>query len=508
MTPGGALPLHSLYDARKESERLAESHRDAGCLVVLGLGAGHHVSALLRNPGMYAVLVVEEDAGTLRSLFETVDMVDILADARVTLTAGHMDIRHLLPSLWQPALMGNLRTVPLRPWCEVRHEFFSRASVQVQAAVDAARADYSVQAHFGKRWFSNILLNLDRAETADSSVPLLDSVSVTAAGPSLERHLGSLASSGTGGALIASDTSLPALLRSGVRPDVVVSIDCQVYSYHHFLQGLPRTSLLALDLSSPPAIARLSRNVVFLASSHPFVTYLCAHWRRFLPVDMAGGNVTHAAVSLADRLQARRITVYGADFSYPRGKSYCRGTYLYDFFAYGQSRTSPLEAQFAAFLRRSADTRSEQSGGHLRFVTASLSSYSEKLLELMSGAHAEIVPVPGEGLLLPPSHGSGQALADTAPFRASPARCGWRQFLGQYADELRSLPDFSTLSGVAGARRSPEEKHLCATMLPVAARIRKENPDISDGREALSRARDWTLDRITRTVSSETPNHP
>jgi hypothetical protein len=44
--------------------------------------------------------------------------------------------------------------------------------------------------------------------------------------------------------------------------------------------------------------------------------------------------------------------VYGADFSYPLGMPYARGTYFYPLFERRQNRLSPLEAGVSSFLYR------------------------------------------------------------------------------------------------------------------------------------------------------------
>ena len=252
----GMVPLHSLYDPRQEALRLAASVQGAGFLVVNGLGAGLHAEALLQNPDVQGLVIIERSAGVLRSLFAMASFVPLLDDPRVTICAGLASIRENLLAAWQPAVMGGMRTVLLRPWCELEKDFFDAAAAEVQRAIELVRRDYSVQSHFGKRWASNILWNLARVETAPRGNVRIASAAVTAAGPSLELQLPRLAARRGQVYLVATDTSLPALTRSGIRPDAVLSIDCQNHGYHHFLQGIPQGTSLFLDLASPPLLAR------------------------------------------------------------------------------------------------------------------------------------------------------------------------------------------------------------------------------------------------------------
>lgn len=502
--PNGKAPLHSLYDPMGESRKLIAGMRSAGCIVILGMGAGLTVAASLEEGGISSVLVIEKDPSTLRALLEHLPIARILQDPRVTVVAGLKGIRPALLSAWQPALMGGFATAPLRPWCEREQPFFSAATDELRKIVDEVRADYGVQAHFGKRWFSNMLLNMERAE---SNVPDLSEVTnahVVAAGPSLENQLAMLAAAEDAGFILASDTSLPALHRAGIQPDGVLSIDCQNHGYHHFLQGMPEQAALFLDLASPPLLARTSARLTFTAGSHPFAVYLDARWKRFPKIDTSGGNVTHAAVSLAGCLGARTITLYGADFSYPDGKPYARGTYLFDFFDSSQTRLSPSESRFFSFIYRSADTKKERVGKSFRYTTDVMLAYRERLLRLLRIIPAEVVAVRGGGLSLdhPKENNNPPRMpVEDNAWRRSRPQCSWRRFLADYAANLAALPGLATPTGISFRALRESEKELWGTLLPVAARVIMESPEVAPGAAALDAARRWALSRIARVLA-------
>jgi hypothetical protein len=504
--PRGSAPLHSLYDPGQEAKKLVASIGGAGFYVAFGLGAGFLVSALLDDPGVYSILVVEKDAATLRSLLEHVQLADSLGDPRVHVVAGRGGIRTRLLAAWRPALMGGLRTVPLRPWCENEERFFRLAALDVEAALDAVRADYSVQAHFGKLWLTNMMHNMERAEQPIAAVPRSDRACVIAAGPSLDQQIQDIPRAKS--MLLASDTALPALLRRGITPDAVLSIDCQVHSYHHFLQGIPEKSMLFLDLASPPVVARRAARVAFVSSAHPFAAYLNARWKRFPRIDMSGGNVTHAALSLAPLLGASHVTLYGADFSYPNGKAYARGTYLYDLFSASQNRVSPAESRWVSFLFRSPDTHGVHAGGRMLYTTSVMNSYRASIVSLMESMEAEVVPVQGEGLSLRHEKHSSRPPGDAPPtfWPQSRPLCGWKDLLAGYAHDLEDLPSFGNQPGVWFRALQPEQHNLLATLLPVAAMVIKETGDSVNGPAALEAARAWTLSRIRRFLSAREPH--
>ena len=495
----GTVPFHSLYDPRQESVRFAEAFRGAGCIVVSGLGAGFHVSAMLDHAPASVVVVVEKDAGVLKSLLSHVPLDRLLRDPRVFIAAGVGMIREAILASWQPAVMGGLRSAPLRAWYDQEREFFDAAAAETRAAIEAVRDDFGVQSHFGKRWFANIVVNLASAAKAPAAFPHGDDAVVTAAGPSLELQLDRLAAERGKRMLLATDTSFPALLRSGIIPDAVLSIDCQNHGYHHFLQGMPPGTAPFLDLASPALLARRFPSPIFVASGHPFARYIDSHWLRLPRIDMSGGNVTHAAVSLASFLGARRVTVYGADFCYPDGKAYARGTYLYDYFWSDQSRLSPAEARFFAFVCGSTTgpARRQVHAGRVLYSTPLLNGYRDRFLRLMESIDAEVLTERDAGQEL--SHGSNmphvsqQVSAAEWPKPADAPERSWWEFLSDYSRSVEMLPAFSPAS--------PEpERELWHTLLPVAARVVKEGQVPGPG--ALEEARRWSLERAQRVIRS------
>jgi hypothetical protein len=279
---------------------------------------------------------------------------------------------------------------------------------------------------------------------------------------------------------------------------MVLSIDCQNHSYNHFLHGVPEETTLVLDLASPPFLARKRARVSFVAGGHPFVRYLASHWRAFPFIDTSGGNVTHAAVSLASTLGASTITIYGADFSYPGGKPYCRGSYIYDLFDARQDRCAPTESRMFSFLFRTSDVSRERTKAGLRYTTPVLLGYRDRLRELMRGSASEIIPIEGDGLSLSVQREAESTAARPAhaAWRVSAPRVGWRAFLGEYAEQLEALGEFGEDAGSSFHGLPAADRELWVTLFPVAAQVVLEFSGMTGGR-AVNEARRWALSRLS-----------
>jgi hypothetical protein len=508
---GAAHPLHSMVDPPREGRRLVESLHDEGFIIFLGLGGGYHVEAALEKDHIHRVLVIEYDIDGLAELLSAREYIRLLQDPRLFLLVDlpAEDLEKVLLELYQPALFGGIRVLPLRTRTALRGDVFGPAVDALEQAIGKVSPDYSVQAYFGTRWFSNIVRNIPRAEEPAAPLPPIGRAAVTAAGPSLGGQLSRLRERRKSFFLIAVDTSLPCLLSEDIVPDAVISIDCQHYSYYHFMQGLPSGALLFLDLASPPLVASRSAKPRFLSGGHPLTRYISMSWRSFPELDTSGANVTFAAVSLAEKLGAPALELYGADYAYPLGQSYVRGTYIHPYFEVRQNRLSPLESLFSSFLYRSPLVKKSGARDTWYYETGSLKFYREKLEEKSRTMAMEILPIPGLGApleLKPSPRGeSGGFPGHARPIRlfsSGKPRTGGREFLARYAEDIRRLPFPKREASLGLQDLSPDEGRILTTLLPAAAAIKRKNPSLDTG-ELMDAVKDWCVGEIERGIGIE-----
>jgi len=243
-----------------------------------------------------------------------------------------------------------------------------------------------------------------------------------------------------------------------------------------------------LELASPPQLFRLKSPVIPVAGGHPFSRYICRHFFPFTLVDTSGGNVTHAAVSVADILDAREMVLHGADFCYPAGKLYARGTYLYSYFTARQNRTAGIEAQCSRFLLERNDlTLKADNTGTIVYGTALLDSYREKLGEAAQELRTPLITV-GENTAAYTGN-RAERREDRPP--AGPRR-DWAGFCAKLLGELQGIP-----LGSGGIQRflaslEPRRREFIYALMPLAAfYLERDNrgPGIHLLEQAISQAR-------------------
>ena len=511
-TPSGAAPLHSAVDPVREAQRLLDStlgEETGDFLIFLGLGGGF-APLLALDRGAAHIAVIDFNSDGVSQLLNSKDYSKLLQNERFSLLVDPSDdeIKSFILEKYRPALCGGIKTIPLRARVEHDSEKFRCAVRAIEEAIENVSADFSVQSHFGRRWFSNIIRNIRafRPEQQERSLEIFASpipdAAIIAAGPSLDTQIPQLAQCKSKNVfIICCDTALPVLLHHNIAPDAIVSIDCQHISYYHFM-GCGNSEILKniplfLDIASPPMLSRLSppalaepiASPVFFSSGHPLALYISQHWKPLPRLDTSGGNVTYACLSLAETLGAKRITLFGADFSYLRSQSYARGTYIYPFFEKKQNRFSAMEALFSAFLYRSPFLPCENSeqGAKNRRETSSLRFYRKKFEEKAAAMDARItaascgeIPCAGKEcaeILVRAARPDvrKQSITGIEFFASSGApEISGGKFLEQYRGGIAALPEAKSGESYTNCL-SAKELQVFTTMLPLAAYLKRRD---------------------------------
>ena len=502
---GTVHPLHSMIDPRKEARRLIETIQSEGFIVFLGLGAGFCAEEALKREGTGFVLAVEYDLCDLAELFHNIDYTSLFEDPRFSLAVdlSGEELKQLILGLYQPVLFGGIKVIPLRSRTSLQTENFITSAKAIEAAIDRVSSDYSVQARFGKRWLSNIIRNLKNPCAVHGGTPIAKKAAVCAAGPSLSLQIPAIQNKRKDSFLIAVDTSLPCLLNAGITPDAVISIDCQHISYYHFMDGLPEGVLLFLDLASPPLPASRSKSFHFFTSAHPLTRYISQTWKLLPELDTSGGNVTYAAVSLAEQLGAGEIELYGADFSYPGGVSYARGAYIYSLFAKCQNRFSPLEAQCSDFLYRTPlekiACRPDDGADSWYYENRLLKFYRQRLEE--KSLYMEAVLFPAKGLGAPITVRQAESRKQNQKtFTSGKAATQAEKFLEHYKSRVVSLPKPEKSAALYLESLDDEERAVFATILPLACFIKNRNPALGFA-ELIEAAKAYTIKQIDKILA-------
>lgn len=498
---GRLTPLHSRFDPEKEGDRFPTIYKTRGFLIFFGFGGAYHITPFLKDDSIEKILIIDKDLSFFSETLKEMDMRGLLLDKRVSfLIEEDLDcIKGFLLSSYLPVLTGDLQTVILRPLIQQYSDYFNEVSDLIHEVLEQVGDDFTVQTRFGKKWFRNTVINLAKAEKAAFKIGSVRKAFITAAGPSLDENIDKLIKMRNEVFLIATDTSLPALLQRRIQPDLVISIDCQDISYNHFMQGYPQNIPLLLDLASPSKLTRVTDNQLYFSSGHPFSIYVNRNFRQFPQIDTSGGNVTYAALSLAQALGAKIIYVMGADFSYPRGKSYALETYLYPWFRNLENRFSSLESSFFTFMMHNNSMIKEDCDGYIRYISKPMIGYRKNFEIAASALEAKVTAIEGSGCSLQITNEKTTSFSTIRPvFSAGSPNQSTSEFLGSYLKKIKLMKEPTYPLWKYISTLNNEEQELLTTILPAAAEINRKgfDRDIS-----VRKAREWTMEILERELS-------
>lgn len=380
----GDTPANSRINPIIESERAISHIEKNNFLFFLGITGGFHIRAFLnRFPQGYCV-AAERDLPALKSLLSVIPLWDILSCKRVTLLPdlNPTTIVSELTQRYLPALYGSFTSYSPRSWSQ--RFFGEEQKIAVSNALTHISRDYSVQAHFGRVWFSNFIKNLSLMNQSFSYTDRVDSnktALIVAAGPSIDQELIKIKENRSLYIIFSTDTALGALKGYGITPDYFITIDPQYYSSLHAYSSLsPKTTVIVDCCANPTLISlayRTGCQILFTVGGHPLGEY-AASFSPLPYMDTSSGTVTVAAKHVAYSLGYEKIKVIGADFSYLGGKSYAKGTYLADLFDNQSNRINPAESAYTALIFRTPVERSAYNSGY-SYTTDTLLSYKAEL---------------------------------------------------------------------------------------------------------------------------------
>ena len=380
--------MESRYNPERDSENLLNTITEkTDFFLVLGIGSGSFIKLLAQKfpqAKIAAVEIYKEDIDFLKEL----PLIKELAENPQIDFCCLQELEEYLLQNYLPGKFGELKIIEQKAWVNENSEHIAEINSILNTSIGIISADYSVQAHFGKIWTSNIINNSRLAEKYHSSELYKKIQSnnnkiavIVGAGPSLDKTLNSIIEKRNDYYIIATDTAGQSLTKRSLIPDVVVSIDAQSVSYNHFVNTNNKTdTIYAFDLcansSAVKHICTTYNKALFFCSGHPLAAAINTSCASPLPLFFSGaGTVTITALDLALQAGFKEIKILGADFSYSDGKAYTKGTYLDTLYNYNSSKLKESEETFSKLMFRTELLKLEEK----KTTTSVLQAYKASL---------------------------------------------------------------------------------------------------------------------------------
>lgn len=310
------IQLTSRHDRVAEARTQAASlPADSPVVHLYGTGLGDLQQVLLENPALQRLQVHILNGAVFALVLQLLDQQAWLSDPRVELAYAGDLAEIQMPFFALPAelVLADDHNAKIRDRLvsEVHLAFNNRDFVadspevlqRLQSSAELVAGDSDVAQLFGTQAGREVF--------------------VIATGPSLERHferLRQIRSQAQRPLLICVDTAYRPLLKQGIEPDIVVSIDHRISGLHLPPEQSAGIALVYLPMVDPQILARWQGPRYVGYSASPIYGWI----RQQLPKAQlyVGGSVIHPAVDLAVRMGAQQITLFGADFAFPMNKTH------------------------------------------------------------------------------------------------------------------------------------------------------------------------------------------
>jgi hypothetical protein len=378
--------LHARRSPEREAVNLVRDIPVRGGLVllILGLGLGHQVRQLRKRFSQTfactTVIVVERSVESFSLLCARED-VSFLEGTSLFVGEAADRVERLIEQL-SPLEVTGQRVIALRGSTSLYPDYYERIERSFRRILAGKLSDLLTRFAFEGLWARNLIDNLPSLVDRKSIAALRNGlrgqpVLVIGAGPSLYQQLDLIGSLQTRVHLIAVDTALTPLLKSGTVPDFVVTLDAGFYNSldfkWQFIEGgsTERMTLIADMVSCPLILTHWVGPVYFSETSPsgggkagernglPLLDQFRKHYPA-LPALDCGGSISTTAIELALFMGAETVYVTGLDLSYTDYKSHVNSTAQYELLLRMSERFNPVDT---AMIRSIGERRLEMRPG-------------------------------------------------------------------------------------------------------------------------------------------------
>ncbi len=305
---------------RKAAAWLAGFESPPDIVILPGIGQPGRVEALLELlPETSKTLIVEREFQTAAGFFLRYPVENLAEQARLRMALGE-DADVIEANLLAIMDMPKCPSIGIFDFPELPAEDLKFYESALRKARDSARCDLmniSTLATHGPLWQYNTIRNLPllvsnpgikRLANLFPDRPAL----VVAAGPSLNKALGQFRNIADRFVIISVGTALKALLKAGVKPDIVVTVDASRLTGAQFDTRCDNLYLACSSIAFPEVLPKFKGIFSGCINANPVGKWVGSLGDEKGTI-FAGGTVTATAIDLAAQMGCNPVICAGLD---------------------------------------------------------------------------------------------------------------------------------------------------------------------------------------------------
>lgn len=425
------ISLVSTRDPAREAERHIGTFRLGPGMLAVVAGVAHLpmlelLAEQLRSPEGKGGVILAFEADTELYLALRKARPDIFADVAVIVPETLSVLTELVEKIDVENFVG-YRVFENRPSIDLAPTFYPGAITDFKKKLASRFSDLFTRLEFEERWVFNSLSKLPALASMRPVSALFGlgkgaKALIVSTGPSLRDSLAEIAANRERYFIACADSAYRVLVRYGITPHLVFSLDSQAHTAKHF-GVLPRGKkgtfpILVCDAVSNPMVARDWRGEICLSFTaqypddrrvvSPGCDYLedeqfFAGTPGLIPGDLqSGGSVATSIFDLMRLMEFDEVILVGQDLAYTRREIHTPGTHHTDeWLSKTTNRLQPLENINERVLRRRHTKREVSLTGRPIVTDYILSLYRDWFTNAMQAVPGRTFNATRDGLQIP-----------------------------------------------------------------------------------------------------------
>lgn len=338
---GRAWRLNSRIDPLEAAEVYAKRYtiRPFGTYFIFGLSDGRHLREILKKcDKTNHIIICEPNAGGLKFICENFDLTDIIADKRVRIYSK--EVTDSIDSIMNRYLeYTDLKIIEFCILPGYDMLFPKECEAFMDAVIDRIENDMvqkSTRINFSRMIPQHTFYNMKRMISARNIEQIRDAISsvqineipaiIVSAGPSLDKNIKDLKAAEGKAMIIVVDAALRTVLKAGIHPDIVCTIDPESPDRFFEELNLDDIAWCCNRISRPWILEHCGKKIYYYGFfDRDWDDIVNNVMGKEFPDMPSGGSVTATAFVLACYLGFRKLVLIGQDMAFTGGVSHTKG---------------------------------------------------------------------------------------------------------------------------------------------------------------------------------------
>lgn len=335
--------LNSCYDSKECARIYASQYSDVkynALLLVFGFGNGDYIRELLKQVNNKVVIIYEPDPQIFKAVMDTIDISDILEDSRVFMAVADVCYEYLKEYLITFVDYSNMKINVLLSLPQYNiiygdeYKHFSEYYIEEASSVVFTRNTFYM---YGKEFVQNALSTIPDAIRqysvcqAKATIEKMDvehtPAILVSAGPSLDKNVALLKEAKGKAFIMVVDTALKSVIRSGVMPDLTITIDSHKHITLFENSGFENVPMIVSLNSNPKIYPMHKAKRFYYCAGDEYLAYIYKDFKRNIIKLESGGSVANDAFSFLRYVGFKNIILIGQDLAYPNNQGHSKEAY-------------------------------------------------------------------------------------------------------------------------------------------------------------------------------------